>query len=392
MTTPLAPAPSGASVVPAVVNDVTGEAPTDRVIPQEPGTPSNVSDAGKAYREKLEREALNPPAPVDPVAPVSTEQPRNPDGTFAAKPGEVATEAAADPLVPAVDPTIDGPADEPKVFVLKGEAQRGEPDIELDASGLPPEVIERLERAQKQGLRRAEYDTAMGKVRSLQSDLDAVETEISIDPQGFVLNHVAPAHRPELAATLLFEHWDELAPLIQQYWNDETGRMRTQQQIRDGIAGRKTTVQQQITQSRGVMQVRAAVQAMVPETTDDATAHEFQQTALALLGSRNQVIAPADVPRLLEAHARRYFGAAPAPVPEPPAKPKLAVRPTPSAAAKAPVTPVVSQDEIARQIQARRAAGNVAPQGAGPGAVQRPGPPANATVQEASKWWREHPR
>lgn len=392
MATSVIPAPAGTAAVPAnaaPMDDVAGDAPTTHVVPPEPGTPSNIFDAGKAYREKLEREALAADAPTDPATP-STEQPRNPDGTFASKTPAVdaasdapASEADAGSETPAAE--SESAAGEAKVFVLKGEAQRGEPDIELDASGLPPEVIERLERNQKQGMRRAEYDTAMGKVRQLQADQDEVETMIGMDPQGFVLDHVAPAHRPELAATLLFEHWDELAPLIQQYWEDPAGRLRTQQQIREGIAGRKSTVQQQIVQSRGVRAVKNAVAALVPETAADDVAQEFTNTALAILGSRNQVIDPAQVPDLLAGHVRRYFGAAPAPAPETPAKPKLAVKSTPSATpAKAPVPPKT----VAQQIQGRNAARVVAPQGAGPAAVQRPGPPANASVQEASKWWR----
>jgi hypothetical protein len=155
--------------------------------------------------------------------------------------------------------------------------------------------------------------------------------------------------------------------------------------IRQGVDGRKTTVQSQVGQARQVAQVKAAVAALVPDTADDALASEFQNTALALLASRNQVIAADQVPQLLATHVGRYFGAQPVATPEPAAKPKLAVRATPSVTpAKAPApTPSTSQ-----QIQQRNAARTVAPQGAGPAAVQRPGPPANATVEEASKWWR----
>jgi hypothetical protein len=146
-----------------------------------------------------------------------------------------------------------------------------------------------------------------------------------------VLNRVAPAHRPELAATLLFEHWDDLAPLIQQYWQDPAARSQMLANIRQGVDGRKTTVQSQVGQARQVAQVKAAVAALVPDTADDALASEFQNTALALLASRNQVIAADQVPQLLATHVGRYFGAQPVATPEPAAKPKLAVRATPSA-------------------------------------------------------------
>jgi hypothetical protein len=50
----------------------------------------------------------------------------------------------------------------------------------------------------------------------------------------------------------------------------------------------------------------------------------------------------------------------------------------------------MSPDRFKEKAQAKQAARNVAPQGAGAQQVKRPGPPESATIEEASKWYRTH--
>lgn len=387
-------APAPAAVIP--MNDASGDAPIDRVIPQEHDTPASVSDASRAFRERIEKAALEADTAaatgVVPVADAPADgQPRNADGTFAPKDGVAPVDPAApDAPIDPNAPPVDGEA---KVFVLKGESQRGETDIELDVTGLPPEVLERLERSEKQGMKRAEYNTAMQKVRTERADLDAVETEIRVDPAGFVLNRVAPADRAHVAETLLLEQWDHLAPLIEQLWTDDAGRMRSLGERQRAIGDRRNDVVATVQASRDAANVRAAVSEMIPDNVQDDEASQFFTTAIALLQNKavsGERITPADVPTLLAAHRRRFFGAADVPATTPPARPKLAVRTTPSqtpapAAPKSSPSPVLTQADVTRQIQARNAALAVAPQGAGAAAVQRPGGPPGETVEQASR-------
>jgi hypothetical protein len=225
------------------MNDATGDAPVDRVIPQDAGTPTDIAAASRAMRERAATAAAAAPAAA-PAAEGTTEQPRNADGTFAPKPTAEGEQPAAGDPPPVADIATDGSENdgeaEPKLFVLKGEEQRGETDLELDITGLPPEAVERLERLAKQGMRAAEHKQAMQKVRTERADLDAVETEIRVDPEGFVLNRLAPATRQKIAETLLLENWDALAPTIEQLWEDDAGRTKRLGDTRKSIEDRRT--------------------------------------------------------------------------------------------------------------------------------------------------------
>lgn len=378
---------TGPAIETAAVNDVTGDAPVDTVVPQEPGTPSSIGDASRAFRERIEATALAADAAAAssvlepttvPDAVVDTRQ-RNPDGTFKAA-ESVVGDSAGDPALPA-------DATEPAVFVLKGEPSRGESDIELDVAGLPAEVLERLERSEKQGMRRAEYDKAMGTVRTLRSDLDAVETEIAVDPEGFFLHRIPAARQASIAKTMLFQHWDALAPIIEQYWQDDVGRLRTQQDITNGVNTRRSDVMEQVQASRDAAQVRAVISNIIPDGTSDADADEFFASAISILQQKarsNELVTAETAPALLSAHRRRFFGAAET-LTTPPVRPKIAVRTTPPKVA--PVVPpvVASQADIAARHRTRLAALATAPQGAGAGAVQRPGGPPDETIEQASK-------
>lgn len=397
----IAPAPGivAAPVDAATLNDGEGEVSLDTVAPPEPGTPSSIADASRAFRERLEKAGLDADASAEPA---STEQPRNPDGTFAPKePTDAAAVAPESTETP--DPAAevaeepanpnDAPAGEPAVFVLKGEEQRGESDIELDITGLPPEVVERLERNAKQGMRRAEFDHEMRKVRADRANLDAVETEIAVDPQGFILNRIAPATKQTVAETLLLEQFEHLAPMIEVLWNDPAARYAKLESVKQQIESRRGEVVTSVHAARQAAEIRAAVSEMIPDGVSQDDADAFFATSIALLQQRamsNQPVTSADVPTILAAHRRRFFGASDAAPTKAPSRPKLAVRPTPSPKAAQPAPPaapttVLAADEIARRAKARNAALATAPKGAGVGAVQRDVGPANETIEQRSR-------
>jgi hypothetical protein len=50
----------------------------------------------------------------------------------------------------------------------------------------------------------------------------------------------------------------------------------------------------------------------------------------------------------------------------------------------------MSPDRFKEKAQAKQAARNVAPQGAGAQQVKRAGPPEGLTIEQAGKWYREN--
>jgi hypothetical protein len=122
-----------------------------------------------------------------------------------------------------------------------------------------------------------------------------------------------------------------------------------------------------------------------------------------------RAVTPETVAPLLASLAARYgFQAAATDVSaEPPKRPKLAVhqnaQPTTAqsagtgtasrshaatVASGAQVHPGMTPERFAEQTRARTGAKAVAPQGAGATPVRRPGPPANATIEQASAYLR----
>ena len=386
-----APAPSGAADV-ALEPKEQAAIQTPVPVPADDAA-FDIASASKALREKA--------AEGD----TTFGQPRNPDGTFAPKETAVTegTTQTADASAPVPEETGSGDSPplgdepqieegEPKVFVLKGEAQRGESDIELDVAGLPPEVIERLETLEKRGMRAGEYKQAMQKIRVDRADLDAVETEIRVDPTGFVLNRIPPANRAALAEALLLEQWDALAPTIESLWQDDAGRMRRFGDTQRTIQDRRTDVLASVQASREAANARAAVSEMIPDNTTDGDAQEFFASSVAILQQKamaGEAITPQTIPQILAAHRRRFFTADAAAATTPPARPKLAVRTAPSAqTAKAGASVVLPQAAVKAQTAQRAAAFATAKTGAGAGAVERPGPGPNATIEEASRFLR----
>jgi hypothetical protein len=415
-TTPTAPAtsdPSGAHDEPSTLS----------------GNTNAIAQASKAFREAPAAAAATPAAPAatgaaptatasgDPATdPADAGQPRNADGTFAPKAGDAAAAADGEDPAPAVadpDPDADAAADpadpaaaEPKVFKLAGDPQRGEEDIELDVSGLPEEVIKRLEVSEARGMRRREFNEAMARVSKVESDFVEFETMLKMNPEGVVLDYMAPANRLKVGAAILLEHWDEFAPTIQALWEDPNARRSALLELRNGAQSMSTQVSQQVETNRKASAIRRAVETTIPDKTDPQDAVAYRAAAHAVLVSHinaGQAVTPESVPQLLQTLAQRYgFGAAPA-APATPARPKLAVIPKsaqPGTATRQPAkaataadgkTPVVSSmspEKFAAATAGRQAARQVAPQGAGALPVKQPGPPENASIAEASAFLR----
>jgi hypothetical protein len=346
-------------------------------------------------------------------APASTEtvagdQPRNADGTFASlEAAKAANEPATEPTdEPAestdeteeTEPPAEGeePAEEtpePAVLVLKGDDQRGEDDIELDVTGLPDEVIQRIKRNENMGLRRKEYDTAMSKVADLEAQQVEVETRLRVNPEGFVLDNLAPATRLKVGAAILLEHWDEFAPDIQALWDDPTARARALTDIKNGVRNGSQLVQTQVSGAVFVKTMKQAINSTIPDGVDPSDAIAYRAAAEAVIAQEiesGKQVSPEKVPQLLSKLSTRYGF-----VPEgdkdvaKPTRPKLAVI---NRTQKDGVVGSISNNaplNKAQQIQNRNAARKVAPQGAGAAPVQIAGPKKGATIQEASQFLRK---
>jgi hypothetical protein len=255
-------------------------------------------------------------------------------------------------------------------------------------------------------MRRREFNEAMAKVSKVESDFVEFETMLKMNPEGVVLDYMAPASRLKVGAAILLEHWDDFAPTIQALWEDEPARLRALNELRNGAKSMSTQVQSQVETNRRASAIRRAVETTIPDKTDPQDAVAYRAAAQALLVEQikaGKEVTPESVPQLLQTLAQRYgFGEAPA-APAPPARPKLAVVPksaqpgtatrpaTQAATAGKGGTQVVasmSPERFAAATAARQAARAVAPQGAGALPVKQPGPPENASIAEASAFLR----
>jgi hypothetical protein len=297
---------------------------------------------------------------------------------------------------------------EPKIFKLAGDPQRGEEDIELDVTGLPEEVVKRLELNETRGMRRREFNQAMEKVTKVEADFVEFETMLKLNPEGVVLDHMAPASRLKVGAAILLEHWDDLAPTIQALWEDPGARKLALSELRDGARSVSANVAQQIETNRKASAIRRAVETTIPDKADPSDAVAYRAAAHALIVQKlnaGEAVSPDAVPTLLASLVQRYGFDAEVETAKPkvPVRPKLAVAGKPAqqnattrqttqtaTAGKGGVQTVstMSPERFRSATEGRQAARQVAPQGAGALPVKKPGPPETATIAEASAFLR----
>lgn len=377
-------------------------------------TAFSIADASKAFRTGKPTET--PAASTPPAAQQTpdSDRPRNPDGTFAKvnADGTPQTEPAADAGTQGDSddtPADDDPATdtakstEPKLLKLAGEAQRGEPDIELDVSDLPPEVIKRLALNEERGMRRKEYDQAVDRMHKSEQDRIAFETQLKLNPVGVVMEKMAPDQQVQVAAGVLLQNWDQMAPLIQTFWNDAEARMKALTEIREGSRTMSTQVSQQIQREQAIQSVGRVVDAMIPDSIDPITADEYRSAAwtrLNTLHANGAFVTLENIPTHLTSLAARYgfqdgAGSTPA---EAPKRPKLAVHTPaqsngtspangtpPTGGSTPPIVASMSPQQFQDKVRQKNGARAVAPQGAGGGSpITRTQIPQTATIEQAS--------
>lgn len=342
---------------------------------------------------------------ADKTTPVTFEsRPRDELGRFVkAETSEPATEAepATEPVAEAA-PEGTAPAPEPEatteeeapaedeapkhVVTLKGQAERGEADLDLDVGS--PEIAERLARLQNDGMRRKDYTERLAALQTRSDDLAEVEAVIQSNPVGFVLREMTPERRLDVGRAILAEHFAELRPEIEHYLTDPSRLYDLRLRARDQADAASVEAKRTVEANRQAARILAATEALVPDGTSEDIRVRFVRDAerdLVEAAHRGVPIAPDALPTLLEHRIRMYgFGA----VVEPPKVVKPAVaRPvadrtkaiTDAAAAKR------EQERLQKVQVARRNAAAIPPTGRGPVVTQQPLVPKGATIEEATK-------
>lgn len=198
-------------------------------------------------------------------------------------------------------------AGQPVAVKLAGLAERGEDDIEIEIDD--PDVATRLQRLQKDGLRRQAYDEAMATVEGQRAELEAIGSALEMDPVGFALNHMTRERQLEVAEALLVEHFDALVDKINQFTDDPVNRERGRVDLRDRLAASRDEMQDaRARQSHAAACMRTA-QGLIPEGIDEATAQLFIADAendLIRAAKSGRPVTPATVPQLLARRAAIY--------------------------------------------------------------------------------------
>lgn len=333
-------------------------------------------------------------APVDgePKPHHSTLQPRA-DGKFAGPPD--ASAAPLDGVAPVADdaPTDDAGDDEFVPFVLSGHQERGEDDIVLEFPNVP-EVQERLKRLANDGMRKRDYDQAMGQVETIRNNVAAFETRVQLDPVAFVREYVpAEMLKPMILSYLtdpdvLDALRDDISVL-----DDEGQRRRvaaeSQLALHNASRHAETQLATRAQNRQTTQQIDTALRAVVPTSLNEAQSEQWIGDAMRELATlvtngtidRRQLSAH-QLPQLLGGRFQGWgvndaavrIAQALNPSPEPPAPSALrrSGSAVPAAAVPAPRNganaPTPSASRPVADIKATNALRHAAAQTGGPGA------------------------
>ncbi len=177
-----------------------------------PAAPPGTSDAIAAARERLADgkpvvEGAEPPAgegepPPGEGEPAAEGEPQ-PTEEGEPPPEPTAEEAAAATAAAAAAAAAAEPPPEPFLVTLPGLEERGEEPIELETGD--KETFERINRLKNGYVSGQQLKAGHDENARKAADLVEVEDAISIDPTGFVLEHIPEQLQSEIAMQLLFE-------------------------------------------------------------------------------------------------------------------------------------------------------------------------------------------
>lgn len=363
---------------------------TEAAIGLTPGAAA-IKSAGAAYLATLSDETkaapLSVPADADETDVTDDEETeveapaRDETGKFAKK-DEKAPEPDDDTLAETTDDEADAVEEgTPTVVVLKGLADRGEEDIEIDVAD--EDTALRLRRLQNDGMRKAEYDKAMSVHEEETSELAELRAQAEANPVGFMVGMIQPDRRLEVARALLTECFEELKPDIEKFYEDPTAIRERKLEIKEQAHTDSAKAAAMIANNRAAAQIETAAKNLVPDGVDPHLKAQFVRDAerdLIDAVKAGERLSPADVPRLLARRLRMYGFA--------PAAEAATARPV-SDAAKA----IAAKREDAQKAQtrmkrvqtARKSASAIPPGGRGAAAVSKPLVAKGATIKDAGR-------
>lgn len=291
----------------------------------------------------------------------------------------------------------------------------GEPDIEIEVAD--KETADRLRQMRKGFMRGEEVRAARQEVEQLRATIESqamqlaeVEDMIAAGPEVFLLERIKPDTQVNVAKQLVLEHWEKLAPEIEEWFVDPTKRREAWADARVQRVDLKDTVAQKASEQRRARDIYHNVKAIVPADIDAPRRDAFIKYAMRELSEIAQTrdVTPENAVGLLQpALALFGFSATPASVDDAPggrtpansASSRLGANATaapntgaphgnapasqtPAAAPAAPAPPLrpvitkkVPRPRPAAVTQARQNAAAIAPAGAGAVPVARPAMP-----------------
>jgi hypothetical protein len=326
--------------------------------------------------------------PAKPAKPETV--PTDSEGAEATKGGKKAPAAPAAGKKPA--PAAEGEGEFKKV-TLKGLAERGEEDVEIEVD---EELANRIGRLQNDAMRATDYKARRAELEDREAMFEARIEALEADPLAFIMQRIPVDKQIEIAKLLVTEHLEAINADIEALQDDPAAQQRQRVALRDRLkTSEGEAAQRQEVKTYAAKCIRA-VESLIPEGIDDDMAADFMRDArqeLAALARSGTPVTPEKIPELIAKRVKLYgfdkpAAAAPARKPAAPAQAAAPVaRPGSDKAreiASRKQSPAATQSRILRTQTARNAGSRVAPVGAGAGPTSMPAEDGDADLDIAS--------
>lgn len=308
MTSPATPAPPAAA--PAAAPE-----PTHRQTPIEAALAQARAnlEAGRPLVRPSEPAAETPPPPAEETPPAAEETP--PEGETPPPEGET-------------PPEPEGEAEAPPEGEEKPEGEETPPELVVELPGRRPgdqpfeivvddvQTAERLRQMVNSSMRREQYNEAMQEVERSQAELRAVEEQISVDPAGFILDHLPEETQIEVAMSILTkpEVWERLQGDVTAFDDPdrlELARARLESQRYKKREERKALNEETKAAQKNAAEIKKALTKLVPDNLTEEQEELFLQDALQavqqhVLRTNARRLEVADLPLVLAARLRAY--------------------------------------------------------------------------------------
>jgi hypothetical protein len=308
MTSPATPAPPPAAPAAAPEPQTHHQSPIEAALaaaranleagrPLIPTPTSAPAPAPAAEAPPPEAEA--PPAPEAEKPPEGEEAPPPPpEGEEAPPEGEETPEEAPSP-----DLVVELPGRRP-----------GDDPFEIVVDDV--QTAERLRQMVNSAMRRDQYNEAMAEVERSQAELRAVEEQITLDPAGFILDHLPEDTQIEVAMSILTKSdiWERLQADVTAFDDPdrlELARARLESQRYKKREERKALNEETKAAQKNATEIKRALTKLVPANLTEEQEELFLQDALQavqkhVLRTNVRRLEVADLPLVLAARLRAY--------------------------------------------------------------------------------------